>query len=42
MVKELVEEDYQYIGEYYTGGYLEVSEEGTVKSIVFYGELIIQ
>ena len=42
VVKELVEEDYQYIGEYYTGGYFEISEEGTVKSIVFYGELIIQ
>ena len=40
-VKELKEEDYQYVGEYYTGGYLEIDQNGIVKSIVFYGELII-
>lgn len=40
-VKTLTQEDRQYIGEYYTGGYLEIDREGIVQSIVFYGELII-
>lgn len=36
------EEDCRYIGEYYTCGYFEFDENGQVKSVIFYGELIIQ
>ncbi|MBR5473307.1 MAG: hypothetical protein IKU82_04900 [Clostridia bacterium] len=38
----LTEEDYQYIGEYYTAGYFTFNEDGQVTDIVFYGELVIQ
>ena len=38
---ELTESDYAYLGEYYTGGYIEMNRDGEVSNIVFYGELII-
>lgn len=38
----LSEEDYGYIGEYYTSGYFEFDQNGQVKSVTFYGEQIIQ
>lgn len=38
----LTEEDYQYIGEYYTAGYFTFNEDGQVADVVFYGELVIQ
>lgn len=40
-VYELTKEDHQYVGEYYTGGFVEINGEGKVSSVVFYGELII-
>lgn len=38
----LTEDDYEYIGEFYTSGYLEINYDGQVESVVFYGELIIE
>lgn len=38
---ELTEEDFEYIGEYYSHGYFEMNRDGEVSNIVFYGELII-
>lgn len=38
----LTEEDYQYIGEYYTAGYFTFNEVGQVTDVVFYGETVIQ
>ena len=40
--KVLSEEDISHIGEYYTAGFCEIDDEGKIKSVVFYGELIIQ
>ena len=40
-VVTLTEDDFEYMGEYYTGGYVEMNRDGEVASIVFYGELII-
>jgi len=40
-VYELTKEDRQYVGEYYTGGFVEINGEGKVSAVVFYGELII-
>lgn len=37
----LTKEDYQYVGEYYTGGYFYFNDAGEVEHITFYGELII-
>ncbi len=39
---ELTDDDIEYIGEYYTGGFFEFNDEGQVTSVIFYGELIIQ
>lgn len=39
-ISQLTEEDYPYIGEYYTIGYVEMNDEGEVASIIFYGEII--
>lgn len=39
---KLSERDYEYIGEFYTGGYVEINGAGEVASVVFYGELIVQ
>lgn len=39
---KLSESDYEHIGEFYTGGYLEFNGDGEVASVVFYGELIVQ
>lgn len=38
----LSEDDYEYIGEFYTSGYLEINYDGQVESVVFYGEVIIE
>lgn len=35
-------EEYQYIGEYYTGGYVELNTNGEVSCVSFYGDTIIQ
>ena len=37
----LTEDDYKNIGEFYHGGYVDIDSDGCIKSIVFYGELII-
>ena len=39
---KLSESDYEHIGEFYTGGYVEIDGYGEVASVVFYGELIVQ
>ena len=39
-VSQLTKEDYEYIGEFYTNGYVEMNHEGEVASVVFYGETI--
>ena len=39
--KELTQEDYQYIGEYYTHGFIEFDEEGKVHHVTIYGETTI-
>lgn len=41
-VLELTKDDYENIGDFYTGGYFEINEEGKVVSIVFYGETICE
>lgn len=38
----LSQEDYQYIGEYYSHGYFEFNNTGKVEHITFYGETVIQ
>ena len=40
-VIDLTDEDIQYIGEYYTGGYFEFNEAGEVTNIIFYGETTV-
>ena len=40
-VIDLTDEDAQYIGEYYTGGFFEFNEAGEVTNIIFYGETIV-
>lgn len=40
-VFDLTDEDIQYVGEYYTGGYFEFNKSGEVKNIIFYGETIV-
>ena len=39
-VSQLTEADYEYIGDFYTNGYIEMSNEGQVVSVIFYGEII--
>lgn len=41
-VSQLTEKDYQYIGEFYTTGYVEMNYEGEVASVIFYGETIME
>lgn len=35
-------EEYKYIGEYYTGGYVEFNTNGEVSCVSFYGDTVIQ
>ena len=39
--KTLMSADIENVGEFYTVGFFEIDREGKVKSVVFYGELII-
>ena len=39
--KELSKEDCANIGEFYTGGFVEINSDGFVSGVTFYGELII-
>ena len=39
-ISQLTETDYEYIGEFYTTGYIEMNDEGEVESVIFYGEII--
>lgn len=35
-------QEYQYIGEYYTGGYFDFDNSGKVTHVIIYGETVIQ
>ena len=39
-ISELSKSDYEYIGEFYTTGYVEINGQGEVVSVIFYGEII--
>ena len=39
---KLSEEDIEFIGEYYTGGYAQFDMEGNIRYVVFYGKTVIR
>ena len=40
-IKKLEESDHQFIGEYYSGGYIKFDSKNEISEIVFYGSLEI-